>query len=117
MQLITSVETENRIYPRRHLKCRLPRLRPKQINEGFSSGTFFTDTKSSRGFTCIQVFVSIESGYTVVYPLKKKAYAYTTVLQDFIQYVRAPAYINLDAAIEENLGEWLVICRTYSMTQ
>jgi hypothetical protein len=115
-QLISSVEAENRIVLRRHLKCNLPSLRPKRINEGFSSNTFFSDVKSSRGFTCAQVLVGIESGYTVVYPLKNKAYAYTA-LQDFTRYVGAPTYIKVDAAREENLGEWLTIGRTYSIPQ
>jgi hypothetical protein len=115
-QLINSVEAENRIVPRRHLKCRLPSLRPRRINEGFSLDTFFSDAKSSRGFTCAQIFVGVESGYTVIYPLKNKVYAYTA-LQDFIRYVGAPTYIKVDAARKENLGEWLAICRTYSIPQ
>lgn len=49
-------------------------------------------------------------------PLKSKAYAYTA-LQDFIRQVGAPAYISVDATREENMGEWLSICRTYCVSQ
>jgi hypothetical protein len=56
-QLITSVEAENRITPRRHLKNRLPILRPKRLNEGFCSDTFYAKTKSIHGHTCAQIFV------------------------------------------------------------
>jgi hypothetical protein len=53
----------------------------------------------------MQVFLGVRSGYTYVVPLKNKACAFTA-LQDFIRYVGAPAYIDEDAAKEENMGEW-----------
>jgi hypothetical protein len=115
-QLVKSVEAENRVMPRRHVKCRLPCLRPKRLCEGFSSDTIFPETKSARGFTCAQVFLGEKSGYTYVVPLKNKAYAYTA-LQDLIRYVGAPAYMAVDAAREENMGEWLSICRTFCIPQ
>ncbi len=40
-QMVSSVEAENRMVPRRHFKCRLPCLRPGRLSEGFSSDTFF----------------------------------------------------------------------------
>jgi hypothetical protein len=116
MQLVKSVEAENRVMPRRHIKCRLPCLRPKRLCEGFSSDTIFPETRSARGFTCAQVFLGEKSGYTYVVPIKNKAYAYTA-LQEFIRYVGAPAYLAVDAAREENMGEWLSICRTYCIPQ
>jgi hypothetical protein len=76
-QLVNSVEAESRVMPQRHLKCRLPCLRPKRLAEGFSSDTFFPSIRSARGYTCVQVFVGAQSGYTYVVPLKHKAYAYT----------------------------------------
>jgi hypothetical protein len=44
-QLISSVEAETRLTPRMHLKCRLPSLRPKCLNEGFSTDTFFSEIR------------------------------------------------------------------------
>jgi hypothetical protein len=111
-QLVKSIEADNRVMPRKHIKCRLPCLRPKRLSEGLSSDTIFPEVRSSRGFTCAQIFLGVESRYTYVVPLKNKAYAYTA-LQDFIRYVGAPKYLAVDAAKEENMGEWLSICRTY----
>ena len=115
-QLVHSVEAESRVMPHRHIKCRLPSLRPKRLTEGFSSDTFFPNEKSSRGYTCVQVFVGVRSGFMYVVPLKNKAYAYTA-LQDFIREVGAPPFVTVDAAREENLGEWLSVCRTYCIAQ
>jgi hypothetical protein len=89
MQLVNSVEAESRVMPRRHLKCRLPCLRPKRLSEGFSSDTFFPNERSARGYPCAQVFVGTRRGFTYVVPLKNKAYAYTA-LQDFIRQVGPP---------------------------
>jgi hypothetical protein len=102
--------------PRRHLKTRLPSLRPRRINEGFHSDTFFSVERSARGNTCAQVFVGEVSGYTVIIPLKNKGQAHTA-LQDFIRYVGVPSYILVDGAPEENKGEWLSVCRTYCIPQ
>jgi hypothetical protein len=88
-QLVKSVEAERRLFPWRHIKCRLPSLRPRRLTEGVSSDTFFPNVKSTRGFTCVQVFLGVRSGYTYVVPLKHKAYVYTA-LQDFIRYVPPP---------------------------
>ncbi len=49
-QLVESVEAETRVVPHRHIKCRLPCLRPKRLNEGFSSDTFFPNVRSTRGY-------------------------------------------------------------------
>jgi hypothetical protein len=116
MQLVQDVEAESRTFPRRHIKCRLPCLRPRRLAEGFSSDTFFPNVRTSRGYTCVQVFVGTQSGYTYVVPLKTKVYAYTA-LQDFIRQVGAPLFITVDMAKEENIGEWLSICRTYCIPQ
>jgi hypothetical protein len=103
-QLVQSVEAESRV------------IQPKRLTEGFSSDTFFPNERSSRGYTCAQVFVGVRSGYTYVIPLKNKVYAYTA-LQDFIRYVGAPSFIAVDAAKEENLGEWQAVCRTHCIPQ
>jgi hypothetical protein len=42
-QLVSSVEAETRLMPRKHIKCRLPCLRPKRLAEGFSSDTIFPE--------------------------------------------------------------------------
>jgi hypothetical protein len=115
-QLIKNVEAESRTFPRKHLKCRLPCLRSRRLTEGFSSDTFFPNVRTSRGYTCVQVFVGTKSGYTYVVPLKTKAYAYTA-LQDFIRQVGAPLFIAVDAAKEESIGEWLSVCRMYCIPQ
>lgn len=115
-QLISSVEAETRATPRRHMKSRLPALRPKRLAEGFQSDTFFASERSMRGNTCAQIFVGESSGYTVILPLKHKGQAHLA-LQDFIRHTGAPAFIMVDGAPEENKGKWLSICRTYCISQ
>jgi hypothetical protein len=112
-QVINSVEEETRATPRRHLKSRLPALRPKWLNERFHSDTFFASEHSAQGNnSCAQIFVEEQSGYTVVIPLKSKGQAHVA-LQGFIQYVGAPQSVIVDGAPEENKGEWLNTCRTF----
>ncbi len=115
-QLISSVEAETRATPRRHMKSRLPALRPKRLVEGFHSDTFFASERSTGGNTCAQIFVGESSGYTVIIPLKHKGQAHLA-LQDFIRHTGVPAFIMVDGAPEENKGEWLSICRTYCISQ
>jgi hypothetical protein len=61
--------------------------------------------------------------YSRILPAKPKAFGQPnedttyTGLQDFIRHVGAPLYIAVDAAREENLGEWLTVCRTYCIPQ
>jgi hypothetical protein len=92
-----------------HLKCRLPSPRPKRLNEGFSTDTFFSKIRSSHGNTCGQVFLGVKSGYIVFIPLKSKVYAYMA-LSDYIKDVGEPLFLSSDNAKEENLGEWISIC-------
>jgi hypothetical protein len=115
-QLIGSVEAETRATPRKHLKTRLPMLRPKRLNEGFHSDTFFASERSARGNLCAQVFVGEESGYTVVIPMKSKNQAHQA-LQDFIRFTGTPSFLLVDGAPEENKGEWLNICRIFCIPQ
>ena len=75
IQFVDSVEAESRRTPRRHFKVQLHSLRPRRCNEGFHSDTFFSDTKSGRGFECGQIFVGAESSYTYVNFMKGKGYA------------------------------------------
>jgi hypothetical protein len=97
-----------------HLKCRLPSLRPKCLNKGISTDTFFSEVKSSRGNTCGQVFLGVKIGYVVFIPLRSKAYAYVA-LSDYIKDVGAPLFLSSDNAIEEKLGEWISMCRTFGI--
>lgn len=55
----------------------MPVARPKRLKEGFSTDTLYSSTRSARGFICAQVFLGIESGYTIIIPLKSKAYYIT----------------------------------------
>jgi hypothetical protein len=87
-----------------HLKCRLPSLQPKRLNEGFSTDTFFSEVRSSSGNTRGQVFLGVKIWYIVFIPLKSKAYAYVA-LSDYIKDVGAPLFLSSDNAKEENLGE------------
>lgn len=115
-QLVGPVEAETRATPRKHLKSRLPMLRPRRLSEGFHSDTFFASERSARGNICAQIFVGEDSGYTMIVPMKGKGQAYQA-LQDFIRYIGAPSFILVDGTPEENKGEWLNICRIYCIPQ
>ena len=98
--------------PHHHFKVRTSSLRPRCCQEGFHSVTFFSVTRSTRGFECGQVFVEAESSYTYVDMMKGKGYA-PSALRNFIRDVAAPAYILTDNAYEEVLGEWEEVCKPY----
>jgi len=83
----------------------------RKVNRGASWLFFVVD---SHGNTCGQVFLGVKSGYTVFIPLKSKAYAYVA-LSDYIKDVGAPLFLSSDNAKEENLGEWISICRTFGI--
>jgi len=84
----------------------MPSLRPRRCQEGFHSDTFFSDTRSARGFESGQVFVGTKSSYTYVDMMKGKGYA-PSALRNFIR----------DVAAEEVLGEWDEVCKTYCIPQ
>jgi hypothetical protein len=65
---------------------------PQGGKEGFSTDTFNSPVKSIRGFTCAQVFLGLDSSYTIIIPLKSKAYAYKA-LQDYIHSTGAPLFL------------------------
>jgi hypothetical protein len=102
--------------PRMHFKCRLPSLRPRRLQEDYSTDTFNANVKSIRGFTCAQVFLGIDNGYNIIIPMKSKDYAYIA-LQDYIHYTGAPLFLMANAAKEEILGEWVHICWKYCIPQ
>ncbi|MGH3054674.1 MAG: hypothetical protein ACRDL7_06820, partial [Gaiellaceae bacterium] len=113
-QLVRSVEAETRDDPRRHLKSRLPQLRPKRINELVYSDTLFPDIKSIEGHTAAQLFTGEDSQYIRVYPLKRKGHA-SQALEDFVREEGAPNELFTDNAGEEIGPEWTRICRRFCM--
>ncbi len=88
-QLVKSIDAESRTTPMMHFKCCIPASQPRRLREGFSADTFNANVKSIHSFTCAQVFLGIDSGYTILIPLKSKGCAYTA-LQDYICYTGAP---------------------------
>jgi hypothetical protein len=109
-QYYLSVESETRQDPRRHLKSRLPGLRLPRQREKVASDTFFPSVKSSRGHTCSQFFVGIDTDRWEVYPLKSESQN-GTALQDYCRTVGCPPVIRTDNAQSELGKTWTTFCR------
>ena len=72
-------------------------LRYRRLNSTFYSDTMFAtpEAKSTRGFTCCQVFVS-DKGYVAVYPMKSQ-HDFETALHWFCKQVGVPVKLVVDA--------------------
>jgi hypothetical protein len=109
-QFYTSVESETRQDPRRHLKSRLPGLRLPRQREKVASDTFFPSVKTARGHTCSQFFVGIDTDRWEVYPLKTESQN-GQALQDYCRTVGCPPVIRTDNAQSELGQTWTNFCR------
>ena len=79
-------------------------LRYKRINQYFFMDTFFAHKKkgkSSRGYTCMQLFVT-DKGFVHVIPMKSKSEV-PMALKIFAKDIGAPDAIICDAAREQIL--------------
>ena len=98
------------------------RFRTRQAQLGFTwlkgpvfSDTLFSDTKSIRGNTCAQIFVT-DKEYSTIYPLKSKSEAFVA-LNEFCHNIGLPNPIITDNAGEETDGEWERVRKKYLLTQ
>ena len=76
-------------------------IRYKRINSLFYTDTFFAknDAKSTRGNTCMQIFVS-DKGYVAVYPMKTKS-EFKDCLHMFCKEIGVPETLVLDKSGEQ----------------
>ena len=92
-------------------------LRYKRLNLYFFMDTFFATSKggrSSRGHTCVQLFVT-DKGYIYVIPMKKKSDVLQAVKQ-FAKEVGAPTAIICDAAREQTSSALKQFCNGMGTT-
>ena len=111
-QLAMSVETENRLVPRKHYKSRFPFLRENRLNEEFHSDTFFPSVPTNQNETCSQLFFGKNSDYMYVQPMRSESHSYSA-LQDFGRKVGIPKCLKTDNAKTEVGSEWTNWCRRY----
>ena len=110
-QFYVSLESEDRMDPRRHIKSRAPGLRMHRQHEPVASDTFFPSVKSDRGNTCSQMFLGTKSRRWEVYPMKLESHN-GTALQDYIRKCGAPPSIKTDNAQSETGKTWTETCRS-----
>lgn len=91
----TSIESENRDYPRQHRQKRLHALHYKRIPGKTCGDTFFSSIRSKRGFTCVQLFVALTWDYVWVKLLRRESQV-PGAYMDFVQEVGAPNMLLTD---------------------
>ena len=110
-QLCSSpVEMENRETPRQHRKSRILPLHPKRITGRTDSDTFFSSVKSVRGFTCVQLFISIAWQFLYVTCMRRESHSHGAY-QDFIRNVGAPNTLLTDNAQTQVGTKWMSTSR------
>ena len=99
------VEMDNREAPRQHRKSRVLPLHPRRIEGRTDSDTYFSSIKSVRGFTCVQVFVSLLAQHIFVRCLRRESHSHSAY-QDLVRYVGAPNTLLTDNAKTEIGRKW-----------
>ena len=92
-------------------------LRYKRLNTFFFTDTFFATSKggkSSRGNTCVQLFVT-DKGYVCLIPMKKEADAHKAYRQ-FFKRIGVPDAIISDGAKAQVQGETKTLCNNVGTT-
>jgi hypothetical protein len=105
-QLCSSpIEMENRESPHQHQKSRVLQLHPKRILGRTDSDTFFSSVKSVRGYTCVQLFVSLAYQFLFVRCLQRESHSHAAY-QDFIREFGTPNLRLTDNAQTETGVKW-----------
>ena len=89
----------------RRLSTSLPHLSYSMINRTFYSDTMFAKVKSLNGNTAAQVWTDGQ-GYALLYPIKRKYFAYETVQLACNDLNALPRVVITDGAMEETAGNW-----------
>jgi hypothetical protein len=79
------------------------------------SDTLFSETKSARGFTCGQLFVT-DQEFAEVYPMSTKTDA-PYKLDQFCKSYGLPRTLITDLAPKETKGEWAKVVKQYLLSQ
>ena len=116
-QLCSSpVEMDNREAPRQHRKSRVLPLHPRRVPGRTDSDTYFSTVKSVRGYTCVQVFVSLVSQYLYAVCMRREQHSHGAY-QDFVRYVGVPNTLLTDNAQTQVGEKWRKTSRQYATKQ
>ena len=91
-------------------------LRYRRINSQFFSDTFFVTAagKSTRGFTCAQMFVS-DKGFVAIYPMRSKS-EFQDALHQFCKEIGVPTTLVVDPAREQTKKSVRKFCHQVGTT-
>lgn len=109
-QFYLNIDCENRTNMRQHYKSRFLGLRLPRQREGAATDTFFPSVKTSKGDTCSQLFVGLDSDRWYVHPLRKESLN-GEALKDYTRTVGVPTHIKSDNAQSELGQTWTQYCR------
>jgi Reverse transcriptase (RNA-dependent DNA polymerase) len=100
----------------RRLSTSLPHLSYSVINRTLYSDTMFAKVKSLHGNASAQVWTDGQ-GYALLYPIKSKSLAYTTVQRVIHEMNAIPKAVITDNAMEETGGNWKKEMQHYRIHQ
>ena len=116
-QLCSSpVEMENREAPQQHRKSRVLPLHPRRIPGRTDSDTYFSSVKSIRGYTCVQLFVTLLAQFLYVRCMRKESHSHGAY-QDFVRHVGAPNTLLTDNAQTQTGQKWTATSRANATKQ
>ena len=110
------VEMENREFPRQHRKKRLLSLHVRRIAGRVDSDTFFSTVKSKRHYSCVQLFVCVDSKFIFVRCLLREGQSHAAY-QDFIREIDAPEMLCTGNAKTQVGGKWTTTSRQHHIVQ
>jgi hypothetical protein len=99
----------------RWFRTRQSQLHYPHLRTDAYSDPLFSDTKSSRGFTCAQLFVT-DQDFADVFPMRSK-YDAPYKLDAFCKTHGLPRMLITDNAPEETKGDWDKVVKQYLLTQ
>ena len=89
-------------------------LRYRRLNSHFFTDTFFSKSKSLRGFTCAQLFVS-DKGFIAIYFMTRKG-QFKDALHMFCKEVGVPLDMICDPSGEQTSNDVKTFCHQIGMT-
>ena len=89
-------------------------LRYRRLNSHFFTDTFFSKSKSIRGFTCAQLFVS-DKGFIAIYFMTRKG-QFREALHMFCKEVGVPLDMVCDPSGEQTSNDVKTFCNQIGMT-
>ena len=105
------LEMDNLDYPFQHRQKRILPLHPRRIKGRVDSDMYYSIVQSIDGFTCVQLFVCIDSQFIFIKCMKKESIPHSS-LQDFVCTIGAPNTLLTDNALTIGGERWRKTNRT-----